>query len=710
MRNLLGRLLDRSPQELERIADYWSVDLAGRDRFADVAALYRVMTDVWAVRDIQQALPPDGRALTRELLAAAGRPSEPAELTLLAGVDAEAGLDELRRLYAAGIASVESDETVEATTRLFMPRELALVFERVLTEGEQAGLRDEPLDALLALATNVELEEAAGAWGARVTPGIHARAELEKLVRDHLTRPERVERLVSSLSAPARELWLALRGADGALPLDAGLPPERFAPARRRAVIAELARPLLIWFAVQPAAAGVDRLLFVPADVLHPVTAEPAPPPDLLVIDVAGVVEADWLFPEAAAWDLLTIVREVQQHAVRWNDLNEPDPTLVRRMRTRLWHADRESGELPTGYLPFIVRVGALLGILQDDDNRAQAGPAAREWRERAFAPAQQRMVAAWAAAETWIEGINRLELVLYGAAWPAFRGALLRALGQLEPDIWYEQAGFVERLMQTEPDLLRQAQVGALASSQLAMQIDTRRPVESRRAQLLSLVIGATLETACSWLNLIERSRELATGRPVFRLTPFGRWIAGRGPEPASQRLGQFPFAVGANFEVLLFRPTPRRVWALSAFAELKALDRVSTYNLTAPALIRALAGGVDLSDIIDILERQNGGPLPQNVAYTLAEWDSGYRRVWLRRAVLLEPEDGGDQSRILEALRDAGLDPELLPDGRIALAYDAPDAGERIFSASSRALRERGFAPLGEPDRSRAPTRRRG
>jgi hypothetical protein len=115
-----------------------------------------------------------------------------------------------------------------------------------------------------------------------------------------------------------------------------------------------------------------------------------------------------------------------------------------------------------------------------------------------------------------------------------------------------------------------------------------------------------------------------------------------------------------------------------------------------------------VDLSEIIDILERQNGGPLPQNVAYTLAEWDRGYRRVWLRRAVLLEPEDGDDQQRILEALRDAGLDPELLPDGRIALAYDMPDAGERLFSASSRALRERGFAPLGEPDRSRAPKRR--
>lgn len=710
MRNLLGRLLDRSPQELDRIAEFWSVDLGGRDRFADVAALYRVMTDVWAVRDVSQALTQDSRALIAALLEADGQPREPRELVAQAGVAADAGVAELRRLYAAGIASVESDETIEATTRLFMPRELAVVFERVRDETEVTGRRDAPLDELLESVSNVELEEAAGTWGARVTPGIHARAELEKLVRDHLTRPERVERLVGSLSEPARELWHALRAANGDLPFDAALPSERFSNSRRRAIVAELARPLLIWHSQELTNDALVRHLLVPRDVLHPVVAEPAPPPDLIVVEADAVIEPEWFFPQSAAWDLLTVLREVQQLPIRWNDLTEPDPALVRRLRPRLWRADRESGDLPTGYLPFIVRVGALLGILQNDENRAQPGPAAREWRERAFAPAQQRMVAAWAAAETWIEGLNRLELVLYGAAWPAYRGALLRALGQLEPDTWYEQASFIERLLRSEPDLLRQAQVGALASSQLAMQIDTRQPVESRRAQLLSLVIGTTLETACTWLNLIERSRELTTGRPTFRLTPFGRWIVGRGPEPSAQRLGQFPFTVGANFEVLLYRPTPRRVWALGAFSELKALDRVSTYNLTAPALIRALASGVDLADIVSILERQNGGPVPQNVAYTLAEWDRGYRRIWLRRAVLLEPEEGEDNQRIAEALRDAGLDPELLPDGRILLTYDAPDAGERLFNASSRALRERGFAPLGEPERSGAQPRKRG
>ena len=707
MRNLLGRLLDRSQQDLTRIAQFWDVDLAGRDRFADVAALYRVMTDVWAVRDVWSELTVNGRVLISTFVELDGQPQEPVDLALQAGLERDDGLEELRRLYAAGIASVEDDETVEARTRLFMPRELALAFERVRAEEADADRRTESLEALLAGTPNVELEQAAGAWGARVMPGIHARAELDKLVREHLTRPERVARLVAGLSASARELWQALRTADGSLPLEQALPATRFSPGRRRSIISELATPLLVWHSSVEDADVATRYLFVPADVLNPVREDPPPPPELLDVASDAVVEPEWLFPEGAAWDLLTVLREVVLHHIRWADLVEPDPALVRRLRPRLWRSDRETGDLPTGYLPFLVRLGALLGVLQNNDNRAAPGPEARAWRERAFAPAQQRMSAAWASAETWVEGLNRLELVLYGAAWPAFRGALLAALGRLEADIWYEEASFIERLLRSDPDLLRQAQVGALASSQLAMQIDMRQPVESRRAQLLSLVIGTTLETACSWLNIIERSREQSTNRAVFRVTPFGRWFAGRGPEPATQRLGQFPIAVGANFEILLYRPTPRRVWALSAFSEQKALDRVSTYTLTAPALIRALSSGVDLTEIVDILERQSGAPLPQNVAYTLNEWDRGYRRIWLRRAVLLEPEEGEDNQRIAEALRDAGLDPELLEDGRIVLGYDAPDAGERLFSAATRALRERGFAPLGEPEHARTPPR---
>src|SRR5690606_5206564 len=129
-------------------------------------------------------------------------------------------------------------------------------------------------------------------------------------------------------------------------------------------------------------------------------------------------------------------------------------------------------------------------------------------------------------------------------ASWPAFRGTLLRALADLDEEVWYEQEAFVERLLISEPDLLRQAQVGSTPRSQLTMRVgDEQRPGD-RRAEALRLVIATSLETACVGRGIIERSHHTGSRQPVFRLTPFGRWVGGRRGEPAGQHLGPAPLA----------------------------------------------------------------------------------------------------------------------------------------------------------------------
>jgi predicted transcriptional regulator len=696
MRNLLGRLLQRTPADLERIARAWSVELRGHDRHGDVSLLYRVMTDVWAVRDVWERLSPSGKALVRALEAHGGAACTPEQLAQEAGLDPEAARTELRTLHAIGILASEErgDPDAGGTVGVFLPREMGMMIERV--EGERAAVmpRDLSLDDLLATVPFPELEEAASVWGARVIPAMHARGELVTLLRDQLSRPERVERMVADLSDPARNAWARLKAAGGVVALDDLLDPAHVPLSVRRRILRELAAPLLLWHGYD----GERRLAVVPQAILNPAPVAVEPPPDLRVVPGDDVVEPEWLFPYTATWDLLTVVRDVAGNPPRWRPLAEGDPAIVRRLRRKLWRTDRESLDIPTGYLPFLVRLGATIGVLREDDERAVPGDAAAAWREQAFTTASQRLVAAWTAAEDWIEGRERVDANLYGAAWPAFREALLRALGELDEDHWYDQARFIERLLRVQPNVLRQAQVAAVGVTRRAA-LDPAADAHERRGRVLALVIGTTLETACVWLGLVERSYERESEEPVLRVTPFGRWIAGKRVEPSLPQLGQTPLAVGANFQILLYRPTPRRVWALSAFAEVQSLDRVSTYTLSAESLIRALASGIDLDQITNFLERQNGAPLPQNVAYTLAEWDRGYRRVWLRRAVVLVPEEGEKSEPVVAALRDAGLDPELLPDGRITLIYDDPDAGERLYIAAHRALRERGFAPLADP-----------
>jgi hypothetical protein len=697
MRNLLGRLLERPPADLERIARAWAVELRGADRHTDVSYLYRTMTDIWSMRDVWERVSQPGRQLAGKLEERAGAACTLDELASETGIESDAARRELQRLYDMGIVALEEVRATEGSrpeTRYFLPREMGMMVERVEAERHAASPRDLALDDLLASVLYPELEEAATAWGARVIPAMHARGELVTTVREQLARPERVERLIGAASAPARNAWVRIKTAGGVLPLDELLPPGDVPLIARRRIVRELAGPLLLWHGYD----GDRRLAIVPRAILNPEPPKVEPPPELRLVDDAAVAPPAWTFPCAAAWDLLTLLREVTQSAPRWRPLVEGDPALERRLRRRLWQTDHESLDLPIGYIPFLARVGARMGVVREDDERAVPGDMAQQWREHAFTTAQQRMVAAWVETEEWIEGRERVDANLYGASWPKLREILIQALGELDEERWHDENRFTERLLQTRPELLRQAtltSVGAVGTPRRA-RIDTAADAAERRLRVLALVVGTTLETAAVWLGLIERSYELETEQPVLRVTPFGRWIAGRRVEPQLAHAGAAPLAVGAGFQVQLNRPTPRRVWALSAFAELQGLGRVSTWSLTAEALIRALAGGIDLSQIIAFLERQNGGPLPQNVAYTLAEWDRGYRRVWLRRAVLLVPEEGEDPAPIAAALTDAGLAPETLPDGRIALVYDDPDAGERLYTAAHRALRERGFAPL--------------
>ncbi len=705
MRNLIGRLLERPAADLDRIAAFWGARLSGKDRYTDVASIYREMTDIWAARDIWESLDETAQALVMAMASGPDVPSTPDALADQLGLEAASATAALRQLYRTGIVALEhqSEGDLEASPRLYLPRELGSLFERRASEAEEPPDLTLPLEELLATVPFIEIEEAATLWGARVTPGVHARSDLVTIIKNQIERPDRVAAAVGTLTQPAQALWRALRDNGGRIELDTAREAAQLDGVQFRDAVRQLATRLLVWHSYGPVDAEARRWLVIPESVLHPITPEPEPVPEIERYTNDQVYEPGWLFPQAGAWDLLTLLRESIRDSPRTSALQSGDPSIQRRLAPRLWRAELETGMLPTGYVPFLARVGGLLGVLQDLDGRTIAGPEAATWRNAAFTTAARRMVAAWTSAEEWIEGRDRIDLALYGASWPAFRGTLLRAIAAIDDDGWYDQASFIEHLLATEPDLLRQAQVGSTPSRQLTMRVDAGQRPSDRRADVLRLVIATTLETAAAWLGIVERSQALDGGAAALRVTPFGRWAGGRGPEPSGQHLGPAPLAVGANLQILLYRPTPRRVWALTAFSESRALDRVSTYQLTSNAVIRALASNVEIRDIVRFLESQSGQELPQTVRYTLEEWDSGYHRVWLQRAIILTPEDETDRDRIIALLDESGLTGTPLPDGTIALIHDASDATERIFDQTLRTLRDRGFAPL-----ARAPERR--
>jgi len=107
-----------------------------------------------------------------------------------------------------------------------------------------------------------------------------------------------------------------------------------------------------------------------------------------------------------------------------------------------------------------------------------------------------------------------------------------------------------------------------------------------------------------------------------------------------------------------------------------------VTIYRLTRESVEGGLASGLTLERMVRYLEQESGEPLPQSVAYAMAEWVREYRRVRVRRALLLQPDDQGSLDEIEAALRAGGLRVERLAGERLLVPLPAGDeaATERV------------------------------
>lgn len=188
---------------------------------------------------------------------------------------------------------------------------------------------------------------------------------------------------------------------------------------------------------------------------------------------------------------------------------------------------------------------------------------------------------------------------------------------------------------------------------------------------------VRAVIAEPLFWLGLVDLGPEEA--RPErFRLTSLARHLFYATPLPASpagqSALGA-PGRVQPSFEVVILDvfANPALVARLEGFADRQSLDRAATYRLSQAALLRGLDRGFAGSEILTFLEALNGGPLPQNVDFSLREWIRRYESLTLY-----------EQATLLEADREDQLDRWL------ADADVAPLLGKRLGPSSVLVPRE--------------------
>jgi hypothetical protein len=220
----------------------------------------------------------------------------------------------------------------------------------------------------------------------------------------------------------------------------------------------------------------------------------------------------------------------------------------------------------------------------------------------------------------------------------------------------WYEFTTFIARTKLYLPYLLFPRQYGtrterySIGSNPYDWDFRLRRGWLTPR-EGWHLVEGGFIRALVSgplnWLGLVNVDGQ--DHPDAFQLVPDIALVTSKIPpkmqEPVWGRL-----VVQPNFELVALAPVSEALLVnLDRFAERIRLEHIAQYRLTKASVTRAIQMGLQSETIQKILEEATGGSIPQNVQYSLVEWERQARRIELWRGVtLLEVDD----TALLDAL----------------------------------------------------------
>jgi hypothetical protein len=210
--------------------------------------------------------------------------------------------------------------------------------------------------------------------------------------------------------------------------------------------------------------------------------------------------------------------------------------------------------------------------------------------------------------------------------------------------------------------------------------------PLEEARAEALTDIVAFQIAGPCAWFGLVEVA-DLPSKTRAVRL----HVTAAMGPQP-----GPAPgpgLEITESGEIALQAPTPERVWALSAFAELVELGETSRYRLTSQSVAAALTAGVRQDQITGYLERSSDAPLPASVAASLTEWVQRLRVVRLEAATVLDLDDRVARDQLGRFLRRESWEVSDLGDRQLLVRDSA--AAARGDDELRQAIERAGFMP---------------
>jgi len=275
-------------------------------------------------------------------------------------------------------------------------------------------------------------------------------------------------------------------------------------------------------------------------------------------------------------------------------------------------------------------------------------------------------------------------------------RQAVAERLRYEQTGVWRDLAAFIAHTKLYVPYLLFPRQFGSRAerysygSNPYGWDFRLRRGWLTHRegwhmieGGFIRTVVGGPLH----WLGLLELDRE--ENPSAFRLSPGARVIMSSAPLETSQETwGRL--IVQPNFELVALAPVSEALLVkLDRFADRIRLEHIAQYRLTKSSVTRALPYGLHAQEILKVLEHAAGSEIPQNVHYSLVEWERQARRIELwSNATLLEVDD----EALLDTLFADGEARTLL---RRRVAPRIAEVAPRDLPAVQKLLWQRSYLP---------------
>ncbi|GCF10182.1 helicase-associated domain-containing protein [Dictyobacter arantiisoli] len=218
-------------------------------------------------------------------------------------------------------------------------------------------------------------------------------------------------------------------------------------------------------------------------------------------------------------------------------------------------------------------------------------------------------------------------------------------------PAKWHQQAALIARAKLHIPYLLFPRQYGPRAErysqgcNPYGWDFRLRRGWLTHREGWHMVEGGfmrAMLTGPLAWMQLVQLDQEKLSS--TFQISEAGALIMRDVPlQLAEEDVQSNRLIVQPNFDLVVLAPVSEGLLVrLDRFADCVNLEHIAQYRVSKASVTRAVQHGLSASDLLVLLELNIEGDIPQNVRYSLEEWERQARRVEIwPHATLLEVED---------------------------------------------------------------------